>query len=82
MYIYFFSYYVLLLFYSKFDVILENLHIIGEEQIWAAVFKTGPTNTPLTSAYKTRNSPEYKAELGNAIGKNCGLSIRRMPCLF
>jgi hypothetical protein len=55
--------------FSKFDVMLENPHIIEPGQLWAGILKKGPRNVTLTSAYKSRDSPEYLADLGYAIGK-------------
>jgi len=51
-----------------FDVRLENPHVIDANQIWVGVVSTGPSGRPLNSSYRTRDSIEYKLELGNTIG--------------
>ena len=43
--------------------------MIGPQQIWAGVMPVGPSGVALNSSYKTRNSNEYRLELGNAIGE-------------
>ncbi|CAM6128768.1 unnamed protein product [Calypogeia fissa] len=50
-----------------FKVRLENPHVIESSQIWVGVVPSGPSGRPLNSSYKTRDSPEYKQELGNTI---------------
>eukprot|EP01052_Picozoa_sp_SAG31_P052663 SAG31_NODE_13104_length_892_cov_1.257251_2_plen_183_part_00 len=52
---------------TQFDVTLENPHVIGNDQFFAGVIKTGPANTVLNSSFKTRNELSYKSDLGNAI---------------
>lgn len=47
---------------------LENTHVIKSTQIWVGAVSTGPTGQILNSGYKSRNTPEYKTELGLAIG--------------
>jgi regulator of telomere elongation helicase 1 len=47
---------------------LENSHVIKSNQIWVGAVSTGPTGNQLNSGYKSRNTPEYKTELGLAIG--------------
>ncbi|KAL8130026.1 hypothetical protein V2J09_019181, partial [Rumex salicifolius] len=51
----------------EFPVQLENPHVISSDQIWAGVIQTGPSGHSLNSSFKTRDSPEYKQDLGNAI---------------
>ncbi len=51
-----------------FNVRLENPHVIDANQIWVGVVSTGPSGRPLNSSYRTRDSIEYKLELGNTIG--------------
>lgn len=50
-----------------FDVRLENPHVIESNQIWVGVVPSGPSGRPLNSCYRTRDTVEYKQELGNAI---------------
>ncbi|KAH8937953.1 hypothetical protein BDL97_16G056800 [Sphagnum fallax] len=50
-----------------FDVRLENPHVIDANQIWVGVVSMGPSGRPLNSSYRTRDSIEYKLELGNTI---------------
>ncbi|KAH7331577.1 hypothetical protein KP509_20G041000 [Ceratopteris richardii] len=50
-----------------FSIRLENPHVIGPDQIWVGVVCTGPSGRPLNSSYRTRDSLEYKLDLGNTI---------------
>ncbi|KAJ8773449.1 hypothetical protein K2173_004279 [Erythroxylum novogranatense] len=50
-----------------FPVQLENPHVISSNQLWAGVVPVGPSGNNLNSSYRTRDSLEYKQELGNAI---------------
>ncbi|KHN32605.1 regulator of telomere elongation helicase 1 homolog [Glycine soja] len=50
-----------------FPIRLENPHVITANQIWAGVLPVGPSGRTFNSSYRTRDSPEYKQELGNAI---------------
>ncbi|PON35161.1 DNA helicase (DNA repair), Rad3 type [Trema orientale] len=50
-----------------FPVRLENPHVITSNQIWAGVVPTGPSGYSFNSSYRSRDSLEYKQELGNAI---------------
>lgn len=50
-----------------FPVRLENPHVISDNQIWAGVVPVGPSGYTFNSSYRTRDSIEYKQELGNAI---------------
>ncbi|KAG0608502.1 hypothetical protein M758_8G111000 [Ceratodon purpureus] len=50
-----------------FDVRLENPHVIDSSQVWVGVVSSGPSGRPLNSSYRTRDSIEYKLELGNTI---------------
>ncbi|RDX67065.1 Regulator of telomere elongation helicase 1-like protein [Mucuna pruriens] len=50
-----------------FPIRLENPHVITPNQIWAGVVPVGPSGRSLNSSYRTRDSPEYRQELGNAI---------------
>ncbi|KAM5579000.1 regulator of telomere elongation helicase 1 [Rosa sericea] len=51
----------------EFPVRLENPHVITPNQIWAGVVPAGPSGCSFNSSYRTRDSIEYKQELGNAI---------------
>lgn len=53
--------------FSDFKFILENDHVIGDEQIYASVIPTGPTNLPLNSSYASRSSQAYQQELGLTV---------------
>eukprot|EP01117_Protostelium_nocturnum_P016311 TRINITY_DN6429_c0_g1_i1.p1 TRINITY_DN6429_c0_g1~~TRINITY_DN6429_c0_g1_i1.p1 ORF type:complete len:780 (+),score=226.14 TRINITY_DN6429_c0_g1_i1:416-2755(+) len=57
-------------FQLEFPVRLENLHVIKPSQIWVQTVSKGPMGGALNSSYKSRNSDEYKSELGNLI-VNC-----------
>ncbi|KAI9107767.1 hypothetical protein K1719_021188 [Acacia pycnantha] len=50
-----------------FPIRLENGHVITPNQIWAGVVPVGPSGRTFNSSYRTRDSIEYKQELGNAI---------------
>ncbi|WMV22275.1 hypothetical protein MTR67_015660 [Solanum verrucosum] len=50
-----------------FPVRLENPHVISDNQIWAGAVPVGPSGYTFNSSYRTRDSIEYKQELGNAI---------------
>ncbi|XP_028756069.1 regulator of telomere elongation helicase 1 homolog isoform X2 [Neltuma alba] len=50
-----------------FPIRLENPHVITPNQIWAGVVPVGPSGRTFNSSYRTRDSMEYKQELGNAI---------------
>ncbi|GAU11015.1 hypothetical protein TSUD_113080, partial [Trifolium subterraneum] len=50
-----------------FPIRLENPHVIGPNQIWAGVVPVGPSGRTFNSSYRTRDTMEYKQELGNAI---------------
>ncbi|CAI9114101.1 OLC1v1014741C1 [Oldenlandia corymbosa var. corymbosa] len=51
----------------EFPIRLENPHVISENQIWAGVVPTGPSGYTLNSSFRSRDSLEYKQDLGNAI---------------
>ncbi|KAJ1687934.1 hypothetical protein LUZ63_019324 [Rhynchospora breviuscula] len=51
----------------EFPIRLENPHVIDSDQIWVGVVPTGPSGYPLNSSFRTRDSLEYKQELGNTI---------------
>ncbi|KVI06000.1 hypothetical protein Ccrd_015675 [Cynara cardunculus var. scolymus] len=52
-----------------FPVRLENPHVISSNQLWAGIVPVGPSGHPFNSSYRTRDSAEYKLNLGNSIGK-------------
>ncbi|GMP34826.1 hypothetical protein CsSME_00007536 [Camellia sinensis var. sinensis] len=54
-------------FKLEFPVRLENPHVISTNQIWAGVVPAGPSGYSFNSSYRSRDSIEYKLELGNAI---------------
>ncbi|THG11762.1 hypothetical protein TEA_026058 [Camellia sinensis var. sinensis] len=54
-------------FKLEFPVRLENPHVISANQIWAGVVSAGPSSYSFNSSYRSRDSVEYKLELGNAI---------------
>ncbi|CAL5386761.1 unnamed protein product [Camellia sinensis] len=49
---------------GEFPVRLENPHVISTNQIWARVVPAGPSGYSLNSSYRSRDSIEYKLELG------------------
>ena len=54
---------------SEFPVRLENPHVISPDQIWVGVVPVGPSGQALNSSYRTRETIQYKQELGTAIGR-------------
>ncbi|GAA0165600.1 DNA helicase [Lithospermum erythrorhizon] len=50
-----------------FPIRLENPHVISANQIWAGVVPVGPSGYSFNSSYRSRDSVEYKQDLGNAI---------------
>ena len=55
------------LFFSPFDIVLENPHIITEGQIKVMSLSHGPKNVVLSSKYSNRDSESYLAGLGQLI---------------
>lgn len=51
----------------EFPIRLENPHVISPDQIWVGVVPVGPSGHALNSSYRTRETIQYKQELGNAI---------------
>ncbi|CAH1422593.1 unnamed protein product [Lactuca virosa] len=51
----------------NFPIRLENPHVIQDNQLWAGIVPVGPSGHPFNSSYRTRDSPEYKLNLGNSI---------------
>lgn len=47
-----------------FPVTLENPHVVPDSNVWASVVSEGPMGTRLNSSFRTRESGEYKADLG------------------
>lgn len=52
---------------SSFPVRLENPHVIKSQQLWAGIFKIGPSSVPLDHSFGNRNSPAYLRDLGSAL---------------
>lgn len=48
----------------RFPVTLENPHVVPDANVWASVVSTGPLGTRLNSSFRTRESSEYKSDLG------------------
>ncbi|KDD73124.1 DEAD2 domain-containing protein, partial [Helicosporidium sp. ATCC 50920] len=46
---------------------LENPHVIDPSQVWVGVVPRGPTGAALNSSFLTRDSPEYRRDLGAAV---------------
>eukprot|EP00803_Ostreobium_quekettii_P006236 evm.model.scf_209.9 EVM.evm.TU.scf_209.9 scf_209:54383-63697(-) len=46
---------------------LENRHIINPSQVCVGILPLGPSGVPLNFSYKTRDSPQVKDDLGNAL---------------
>jgi hypothetical protein len=61
---------------SPFPIRLENSHVIQPSQVWVGVLSNGPSDYPLNSSFKTRETEDYKQALGNA------LSTRSLPSPF
>ncbi|KAI3521617.1 hypothetical protein L1887_11088 [Cichorium endivia] len=51
----------------NFPIRLENPHVISDNQLWAGIVPVGPSGHPFNSSYRTRDSAEYKLNLGNSI---------------
>ncbi|XP_062214146.1 regulator of telomere elongation helicase 1 homolog isoform X2 [Phragmites australis] len=51
----------------EFPVRLENPHVISPDQICVGVVPVGPSGHALNSSYRTRETIQYKQELGIAI---------------
>ncbi|KAG9459287.1 hypothetical protein H6P81_003795 [Aristolochia fimbriata] len=51
----------------EFPVRLENPHVIPSDQAWVGVVPIGPSGHSFNSSFRTRDSLEYKQDLGNAI---------------
>lgn len=50
-----------------FPVRLENPHVVDAANVMVGVLPTGPSRVPLNSSFKSRDTPSYKEELGNAL---------------
>ena len=55
--------------FSDFKFILENDHVIGDDQVYASVIPFGPSHLPLNSSFSSRSSTSYQQELGLTILK-------------
>lgn len=51
----------------SFPVVLENPHVVDREQVLVGVVMVGPTGQALNSSYTSRDTREYKSELGNTV---------------
>ena len=51
----------------NFPIQLKNPHVIGPEQMWVGVVKSGPDSVELSSVYHNRTNVAYQSSLGNAI---------------
>ncbi|KAL9274613.1 Regulator of telomere elongation helicase 1-like protein [Drosera capensis] len=51
---------------SMYGNLKQAVEILAE--IWAGVLPAGPSGHSFNSSYRSRDSPEYKRDLGNAIG--------------
>lgn len=58
-------------FFSDFKHVLENDHVIDDEQVFATVVRTGPSGKSLNSSFNQRDSKEYQQELGLSIVNFC-----------
>jgi len=65
-----------------FPVQLSNPHIIGDNQLFSGVFKTGPGNVRLSSSFNTRNDPKYLQSLGELIVKVCSIVPKGVLVFF
>jgi hypothetical protein len=61
-----------------FNIVLENPHVIGPNQVWISVIGTGPNGKVLNSSYERRETIEYKDELGLSVLNICR-SMRGLP---
>ena len=43
--------------------------MIDSWQVWSGVLQVGPSGVPLNSSYRTRDSLQYRGDLGNALGE-------------
>jgi regulator of telomere elongation helicase 1 len=50
-----------------FERTLENVHVIQPKQIWIGCVPVGPSGKTLNSSFRSRDTKEYKMELGNTI---------------
>ena len=53
----------------KFDIQLENPHVIAEKQVFITVMPQGKTNTPLNFSYQNRDNMDIFRELGEAVAR-------------
>lgn len=65
------SFIILIPFISDFKHVLENEHVIDDEQVFATVVGTGPSGKSLNSSFQQRDSKDYQQELGLAIVNFC-----------
>jgi len=55
----------------KFNVQLENKHVISPKQLCAMTLSRGPQGHSLKSNFQNRNNPSYIRDLGDAISEVC-----------
>lgn len=51
----------------KFDVFLENPHVIDKSQVLVAALQNGPNGNKLSSSFENRTRVDYVYDLGNTI---------------
>ena len=57
--------------FSEFKHVLENDHVIDDEQVIATVVRVGPSGKSLNSSFNQRDSKDYQQELGLSIVNFC-----------
>lgn len=57
--------------FSDFKHVLENDHVIDDEQVFASVVGFGPSGRSLNSSFNQRDSKDYQQELGLSIVNFC-----------
>jgi len=65
-----------------FPVQLSNPHIIGDNQLFAGIFKTGPGEIRLSSSFQNRNDNSYLKSLGDLITKVCSVVPKGVLVFF
>jgi regulator of telomere elongation helicase 1 len=65
-----------------FPVQLSNPHIIGDNQLFAGVFKVGPGEVRLSSSFQNRNDTSYLKSLGELIVKVCSVVPKGVLVFF
>lgn len=57
--------------FSDFKHVLENDHVIDDDQVFATVVRVGPSGKSLNSSFNQRDSKDYQQELGLSIVNFC-----------